>query len=343
MRGFNHIIHIRMNIRTRKTIICGVVISLSLLYLYTNRFLYTSVRDKNISLKLLLAAAITAAEIGGSEVIAVHNQVKFEIESKGKTKEGLNDLVTEADYRSHCAMYHSLLEVFPSITVISEETSKNCDKVVVSNIKDNINVLNDYDIKDEIINTDDITVWIDPLDATKEFTENLLQYITTMVCVAVKGKPIMGVIYKPFETKQNSSLFWSWTNHAISKNLQILHKLQDEKTPILIISQSHAGQIYNVAKIAFGKDVNIISAAGAGYKFLEVVSGNATAYVHMTAIKKWDICAGTAILTALGGTVTQLFDQQLISFSPSDSKVLQWGLLATMSNHAWYLDKFSNV
>lgn len=83
---------------------------------------------------------------------------------------GLNDLVTEADYRSHCAMYHSLLEVFPSITVISEETSKNCDKVIVSNIKDNINVLNDYDIKDEIINTDDITVWIDPLDATKEFT-----------------------------------------------------------------------------------------------------------------------------------------------------------------------------
>ena len=77
-----------MNIRTRKTIICGVIISLSLLYLYTNRFLYTSVRDKNISLKLLLAAAITAAEIGGSEVIAVHNQAKFEIESKGKTKEG---------------------------------------------------------------------------------------------------------------------------------------------------------------------------------------------------------------------------------------------------------------
>lgn len=62
----------------------------------------------------------------------------------------------------------------------------------------------------------------------------------------------------------------------------------------------------------------------------------------MTAIKKWDICAGTAILTALGGTVTQLFNQQLISFGPNDPKVLT-GLLATMSNHAWYLDKFSNI
>lgn len=93
----------------------------------------------------------------------------------------------------------------------------------------------------------------------------------------------------------------------------------------------------------FHESINLLYYLYLGYKFLEVVSGNATAYVHMTAIKKWDICAGTAILTALGGTVTQLFDQQLISFSPSDSKVLQWGLLATMSNHAWYLDKFSNV
>lgn len=50
-----------------------------------------------------------------------------------------------------------------------------------------------------------------------------------MVCIAVKGKPIIGVIYKPFETKQNSSLFWSWTNHAISKNLQILHKVINTK------------------------------------------------------------------------------------------------------------------
>ncbi|XP_017887668.1 putative inositol monophosphatase 3 [Ceratina calcarata] len=334
--------HIRMSVRIRRTI-CGIVIILSALYLYTNRVLYANIRDKDVSLKLLLAAAIRAAEIGGSAVVAVHDQVKFEIQSKGKTKEGINDPVTEADYKSHCAMYHSLLEVFPSITVISEETSKNCDKVTIPTIKDSTNNLNNYDIKDEIINADDITVWIDPLDATKEFTENLLQYVTTMVCVAVKGKPIMGVIYKPFETKQNSSLFWTWTNHAVSRNLQVLHKLEDERAPILIVSRSHAGQIHNASKIAFGTDVKIISAAGAGYKFLEVVSGNATAYVHMTAIKKWDICAGIAILTALGGMVTQLFDQQLITFGPNDSTELTWGLLATMSSHTWYLDKFSNM
>ncbi|KAL6442958.1 hypothetical protein ACFW04_002754 [Cataglyphis niger] len=117
-----------------------------------------------------------------------------------------------------------------------------------------------------------------------------------MVCVAVKGQPIIGVIYKPFETKQNYSLFWTWTNHGVSKNLKNLSKTKVNKTPILIVSLSHAGQVKNASKVAFGNNVEIISAAGAGYKFLEVAVDNATAYVHTTAIKKWDICAGTAIL-----------------------------------------------
>ncbi|KAL0107664.1 hypothetical protein PUN28_014758 [Cardiocondyla obscurior] len=330
-----------MSVRTQKLLLCALAL-LGIIYLCTNR---RTTNDKNLSLKKLLAAAIRAAELGGLEVVAVHDQIKFKIESKGQTKEGLNDPVTAADYRSHCAMYRSLTEAFPEITVISEETSQDCDKIVVEDIRNSVKNIEDYDLSDDIVNINDITIWIDPLDATKEFTENLLQYVSTMVCIAIKGQPIIGVIYKPFETRQNYSLFWTWSNHGVSNSLKNFPKVKDNKTPILIVSLSHAGQVKNSSKVAFGDNVKIISAAGAGYKFLEVAAGNATAYVHTTAIKKWDICAGTAILSALGGKVTQLYDQQPIYFGtelmkPLGAKVLTKGILATMSEHAWYSEKF---
>jgi len=56
------------------------------------------------------------------------------------------------------------------------------------------------------------------------FLENLLQYVSTMVCIAVKGQPIIGVVYKPFETK-DYNLYWTWINHAVSKNLKNLSKV----------------------------------------------------------------------------------------------------------------------
>lgn len=46
-----------------------------------------------------------------------------------------------------------------------------------------------------------------------------------MVCIAVRGQPIIGVIYKPFETKQNYNLYWTWTNHSVSRNLKNLSKV----------------------------------------------------------------------------------------------------------------------
>lgn len=78
--------------------------------------------------------------------------------------------MTAADYRSHCAMYNALTTAFPKLTVISEEKSKECDKVNVSDLKDSLKNLQDFNFDDSFVNVNDVTIWIDPLDATKEFT-----------------------------------------------------------------------------------------------------------------------------------------------------------------------------
>lgn len=327
------------NLRIRKLGLCVIGGLLILVYLYSVRT-STNIAKNTISMKQLLAGAIRAAEMGGLEIIAVHDNMRLNIESKGKTKEGVNDPVTAADYRSHCAMYNALTTAFPKLTVISEEKSKECDKVNVSDLKDSLKNLQDFNFDDSFVNVNDVTIWIDPLDATKEFTENLLQYVTTMVCISVKKEPVIGVIHKPFESK---STYWAWVGHGSSPNLNNHVLPEDVKIPLLIVSRSHAGMIQNASRLAFGDNVQIISAAGAGYKALEVAAGNVTAYVHMTAIKKWDICACAAIIRALGGTMTPLLSSGRISFGSNDPTVLNSGLLATMRDHNWYLDKFSNV
>lgn len=74
----------------------------------------------------------------------------------------------------------------------------------------------------------------------------------------------------------------------------------------------------------------------AGYKVLEVVSGRADAYLHSSLIKKWDVCAGDALLRALGGRLSAL-DGSDLQYGPQDDPKAKGGLLATLHGHAAHL------
>jgi Golgi-resident PAP phosphatase len=111
------------------------------------------------------------------------------------------------------------------------------------------------------------------------------------------------------------------------------------------VSRSHPGAAGELAKILFGESSKTITAAGAGYKVLQVVFNNATAYMHTTNIKKWDICAGNAILNALNGRMTDLKNNEITYFAPDkDTDVINdKGLLATMTNHDIYLKQLNEI
>ena len=66
-----------------------------------------------------------------------------------------------------------------------------------------------------------------------------------------------------------------------------------------------------------------------------MVANRASAYVHVTAIKKWDICAGNAIANELGGRQTTLLGDEIDYSNSGNPKNLD-GLLVTLKDH----DKF---
>lgn len=260
--------------------------------------------------------------------------------SKGKTKEGANDPVTEADFRSHCVMRLGLKRFFPKLRIFSEEDGGDhkCPEHKSFDLDPTVlhESLDKHLPDDELIDAEDVTVWIDPLDATQEYTEKLFDYVTTMVCVAVKGRPVIGVIHNPFSKVTT----WSWLDRATSEDIKHAQARKRSSGGVsLIVSRSHAGDVKEFARATFGEDTTVIPAAGAGYKVLQVVHGNATAYIHTTAIKKWDLCAGNAILDNLNGKMTDLDDADL-DYGPTAKVLNGRGVLASYQDqHETLIDK----
>ncbi len=325
-----------------------------------------------VSVRQLLAVSLEAARRGGREVKRVREAADIGEKSKGKTREGANNPVTDGDVLSHRIMYYSILKAFPKLSIISEENDPQ--PVDMKEIPDA--PLNDPEIDkvvpdedDVFLPIEDVDVWIDPLDATQEYTESLLHYVTTMVCVAVRGRAVAGVIHKPFEGDKGVSA-WAWAGpksfigETLASDLewQATHKKRDlvcthyqhyldlkqqlrriminiflsldQAHSRLIVSRSHAGKVHDVAEEAFGPNAKVTPAGGAGFKSWEVVRGEQDAYVHVTLIKKWDICPGDAILKAAGGTLTTL-DGRSIDYSggPRHEEKNEGGVLATMHDH----------
>ncbi|KAI1288453.1 Inositol monophosphatase 3 [Halotydeus destructor] len=283
---------------------------------------------ETINLKKLLVAGIKAAEAGGHQVYDVRQHAAdMQERSKGLTKEGAKQMVSQGDLRSHWVMVEGLAASFTGLQIISEEKPTEEEVDNLSNKLDTIKPFHERDFvsyardirvlpHDTEVALSDITVWIDPLDATQEYTEHnssLLKYVTTMVCVAVNGKPTIGIVHAPFENKT----YWSWVGQGVSDTVKALtdqrRAEQSSRPERIIVSRSHSGGVADFLKTQLGKDV---------------LAGKADAYVHKTLIKKWDICAPNALVDSVGGKMTDLVGHR-VTYSYMEEAENPNGVLAT--------------
>lgn len=99
--------------------VCVIIATLILFYIYifSSNSLNRSEKKNVVNLRKLLITAIEVAEKGGKQVKLVREEMTLNKHSKGKTKEGAEMLVTNADSSSHCIMFFGLTHTFPHLKV----------------------------------------------------------------------------------------------------------------------------------------------------------------------------------------------------------------------------------
>ena len=75
---------------------------------------------------------------------------------------------------------------------------------------------------------------------------------------------------------------------------------------------------------------------------MTLLEGKSDAYIHVTLIKKWDICAGNAILQEMNSKMSTLEGGTINYDRHSDAKNPD-GLLATIWDHEAFLEKLKPV
>lgn len=128
----------------------------------------------------------------GKEIVRIRREnsnddAKFEMKHKADAS-----VVTRADLRSHTIIVHTLESIFPGLTVNSEENQGDLSDEELRTYRSRCDTYVSNDETDLFASLSDINVWVDPLDATQEYSENLVDYVTVMFCIVKRNKPRAG-------------------------------------------------------------------------------------------------------------------------------------------------------
>ncbi|XP_036438120.1 3'(2'),5'-bisphosphate nucleotidase 1 isoform X1 [Colossoma macropomum] len=309
----------------------------------------------------LLASAYAVAEKAGTIVRRVLHSGDLGIVEKT----GANDLQTLADRLVQKSICGSLSKTFPKITIIGEEDLPS------ETVEEDLIETGTYDVilhkpcpeEYSILKEEELVVWVDPLDGTKEYTEaarlldspvvvqkqiqapttptRLLDHVTVLIGIAYRGKAIAGVINQPFYNYQMG------TDATLGRTLWGMlglgafgFQLQDvpEGKRIVTTTRSHSNKLVTDAVQAM-EPHDVIKVGGAGNKIIQLVEGKASAYVFASpGCKKWDTCAPEAILHAVGGKLTDMHGNAY-RYDADVKHMNSAGVLATLRNHQYYASR----
>ncbi|XP_027896156.1 3'(2'),5'-bisphosphate nucleotidase 1 isoform X1 [Xiphophorus couchianus] len=313
----------------------------------------------------LVASAYSVAEKAGAIVRKVLHSGDLGIVEKT----GANDLQTLADRLAQKSICASLSRRFPKVTIIGEEDLP-CEEVQEDMIENGQaeEILQKSCPKEyEALKEEELVVWVDPLDGTKEYTEassclhlqavdqkphkeldkthstaiRLLDNVTVLIGIAYGGRAIAGVINQPFYNYQLGSgaalgrTIWGVLGLG-AFGFQLQEVPADKR--IVTTTRSHSNKTVTDCVNAM-EPHDVIRVGGAGNKIIQLIEGKASAYVFASpGCKKWDTCGPEAILHAVGGKLTDMFGNPY-RYNADVKHMNSAGVLATLRNHDYYVSR----
>ena len=191
-----------------------------------------------------------------------------------------NSPVCVADLESNNLICEALSRIFPGIPIISEESP--------------------FDNKFY-----DLFWLIDPLDGTRGFLNKNGDFVINIGLVN-NNKPIAGFVYAPLS---NELYYTIEDNVAIKDNFGPIHThLKKELTVLVSASRIDHDEVTQYLKNY--KVKNIIPGSSA-LKICLIAEGKADLYPRFGPTMEWDTAAGHAILNAAGGSINDIYGQNL--------------------------------
>ena len=227
-------------------------------------------------LKILAEGLIDTFNKAGKDSIQLYSQgLKIEIKED-------NSPVSNGDLHVNDLITKKILELTPSIPIVSEET---------------VNL--------SIKNKSKIFWLIDPIDGTREYIAGKDEY-TLNAALVINKVPVIGLVGVP----KKNRLFFSY-NHGesyliennVTKKINCLKKQPKNK----IVALSSVGKPSDIVlnKLKEYK-VNTIVQMASSYKFCVIATGEYDIYAARERANEWDYAAGHAIAENAGAIIKTL-------------------------------------
>lgn len=239
------------------------------------------------SLASLLQDVIPIARTAGDVIMRIYES-DFSVSTKSDASP-----VTAADQAAEAVITEALTKLAPGIPIVAEEAHSAGTR---------------WDL--------DGRFWlVDPLDGTKEFISRNGEF-TVNIALVDGGKPVLGVVFAPAigllfaGTVGNGSFI-----EEGGVRREIACRAQPDEGLTVVSSRSH-GDEAALANFLAGRKVARSTSAGSSLKLCKVAAGEADCYPRLGRTMEWDIAAGHAIVSAAGGSVTELNGSELTYGKP---------------------------